>query len=242
MKETEDVPSTPAIKKRKRRRIYQPVNETAPISEKVPSTETDQAQAQDQSRDQAPICTNNTAKTSIVSEHTMPHEEAVQNESLSTLTPQQRQANVVVSKYVKINCGIGFVPFPILDFFAFSATQTKMVSELCAIYNVKFSEQRGKALIFAIIGSSQPGWLRGFVLSSLSKFIPGIAFASMVVMPITAGAITYATGKVFIKHFELGGTFLDFDPKSTKVHFRKAFANGKQIVAKVDTEAIDCTC
>ena len=43
------------------------------------------------------------------------------------------------------------------------------------------------------------------------------------------GATTYAVGKVFIEHFESGGTFLDFDPEKMRDHFQELYEEGKQL-------------
>ncbi len=39
-------------------------------------------------------------------------------------------------------------------------------------------------------------------------------------MPIYSGAATWAIGKVFIHHFALGGTFLNFDPQKQTNHLK----------------------
>jgi hypothetical protein len=56
--------------------------------------------------------------------------------------------------------------------------------------------------------------------------------------PIFAGASTFAVGKVFIQHFESGGTFLDFKPAEVKEYFLEQFDAGKLLVAqmKADTK------
>ena len=41
--------------------------------------------------------------------------------------------------------------------------------------------------------------------------------------------MTFAVGKVFVQHFESGGTFLDFDAATAKTVFREYFAEGKEI-------------
>jgi len=38
-------------------------------------------------------------------------------------------------------------------------------------------------------------------------------------MPIVAGAATYAIGKVFVRHFASGGTFLTFNPEKVKDYY-----------------------
>jgi uncharacterized protein (DUF697 family) len=50
-------------------------------------------------------------------------------------------------------------------------------------------------------------------------------------MSLFSGAATYAIGKIFIQHFEAGGTFLDFNPITVKEYFHTLFVEG-QTVAK----------
>ncbi len=46
-----------------------------------------------------------------------------------------------------------------------------------------------------------------------------------------SGASTYAIYKVFIQHFESGGTFLDLDPSKVKSYFSEQFTKGKAVAA-----------
>ena len=51
-------------------------------------------------------------------------------------------------------------------------------------------------------------------------------------MPALAGASTYAVGKVFVQHFESGGTFLNFDPEDVRDYYAEQFEKGKAAAAK----------
>ena len=44
-----------------------------------------------------------------------------------------------------------------------------------------------------------------------------------VVMPGFAAAVTWAMGRIFIQHFETGGTLLDFDADKMREHFQAEF-------------------
>ena len=48
-------------------------------------------------------------------------------------------------------------------------------------------------------------------------------------MPVLAGAATYAVGKVFIQHFESGGTFLNFNPESVRGYYEAMFKEGQSV-------------
>ena len=51
-----------------------------------------------------------------------------------------------------------------------------------------------------------------------------------------AGASTYALGEVFKKHFESGGTILDFDPERLKKYYEQKFEKGKTVAQDIAKE------
>ena len=55
-------------------------------------------------------------------------------------------------------------------------------------------------------------------------------------MTILAGATTYAVGKVFIQHFESGGTFLNFNPDSVKEYYETMFKEGQSVAENMKKE------
>ena len=87
-----------------------------------------------------------------------------------------------------------------------------MLRRLSQIYDVDFSENRGKALIAALAGSMIPA-TSGMGAASALKAVPILGMlASGFVMPALSAGATFAIGKAFIQHFESGGTLLDFNP------------------------------
>jgi len=91
-----------------------------------------------------------------------------------------------------------------------------------------------KHLIASLLGSSIPVSISGVILS-LVKSIPLIGQAtSALTMPALAGATTYAVGKVFIQHFESGGTFLDFDPEKVKAYYAEMLKEGEDVAADLN--------
>ena len=147
------------------------------------------------------------------------------------MSPNTRidNANSVMKNYVIISMGAGLVPIPIFDVVALAGIQLKMLHSLTKFYHVEFSQNVGKSLIASLLGGILPT-TAGISLASVVKVIPvslGIGMASTAVL---GGAITYAVGKVFIQHFETGGTLLTFDPKAMREHFAREFEEGKQVV------------
>ena len=88
-----------------------------------------------------------------------------------------------------------------------------MVRRISQIYDVEFSENRGKALIASLAGSMIPA-TSGIGAASILKAVPVIGtIAGGFVMPVLSAGATYAIGKAFIQHFATGGDFLlDFNP------------------------------
>lgn len=121
--------------------------------------------------------------------------------------------------------GAGFIPVPIADFFAVSAIQLDMIRQLCKLYEVDFKERQGKALVTSLTGS---GLAR--LGARAVKFIPGVgSVLGGITMAVLSGASSFALGQVFIKHFETGGTILDFDVDRLKKYYNEMFEKGKEV-------------
>ena len=56
-------------------------------------------------------------------------------------------------------------------------------------------------------------------------------------LPTFAAASTFALGRVFTKHFESGGTFLDFDLKKGKADYDAELEKAKEEAKAVAAEA-----
>jgi uncharacterized protein (DUF697 family) len=139
------------------------------------------------------------------------------------------KCDITISKHVGAALGFGFIPLPFVDFVGISGVQLDMLYRLCRIYDIDFSTQAARSVIAALIGAGVP--LQPLLTSSL-KLIPGIGTAAgLFAAPTLAGASTYALGRVFVQHFETGGTLLTFDASKMKAHFEHALSEGKNVVA-----------
>ena len=142
---------------------------------------------------------------------------------------RSKHADSVIRNHMIWSMGAGFIPVPIADFFAVSAIQLDMIRQMCKIYDVDFSETQGKALITALTGS---GLAR--LGARAIKFIPGVgSVLGGVTLAILSGASSYALGEVFKKHFETGGTFLDFDVSRLKKYYNEKFEKGKEMAKDI---------
>lgn len=149
-----------------------------------------------------------------------------------TLTQRGKSAQAIVDGYVKWAAGAGLIPLPYVDLAAVAAVQYRMLSKLAELYEMPFKEQRTKSVISALLGGAVPADLAWGPVGSTLKFFPGIGMIlNVVAMPVFAGAATYAVGRVFIQHFESGGTFLTFDPVAVKEYFAKQMAEGKDMLS-----------
>jgi uncharacterized protein (DUF697 family) len=163
----------------------------------------------------------------------MEKNELVEDVDLSKLD----SANDLVKKWMWWTMGAGLIPVPFVDLAAVSGVQIKMLSDLSNLYGVKFSANKGKSVVSALLGSIVPNSLAGGGVGSILKMIPLVGtILGGVSMSLFSGAATYAIGKSFIQHFESGGTFLDFDPVKVKDYFKSLFEEGQMVAKKMEEE------
>ncbi len=133
--------------------------------------------------------------------------------------------------------GAGLIPVPFVDLAAFTGVQLKMLDEISKIYEVEFKESRGKALVGSLLGYIIPSSISFGSIGSLLKAVPIVGLlVGGPSMALFCGASAYALGKIFIQHFESGGTFLNFDPEQVKEHFQKEFQEGQKVATTMEKE------
>jgi len=152
--------------------------------------------------------------------------------TVETFATQQSTAEGAVNKYVPWSMGLGFVPAPLLVAAGLVGIQLKMLSDISKIYGVEFPENRAKSIVVSLLGGIVPGAVAGGV-GGLIAAIPFVGLWLLpATMPLLAGGSTYAVGKIFVQHFESGGTFLNFDAMGAKQLFAERFAEGKAHAGK----------
>lgn len=130
------------------------------------------------------------------------------------MTPEHRDemASKLIERFAIWSGVAGLIPVPVIDAVTVGGLQIQMLRRLSQIYNVPFSENRGKALIASVAGSMIPA-TSGIGAASALKFVPVVGMlVSGFVMPVLSAGATYAIGKAFVQHFASGGTLLDFNP------------------------------
>ena len=131
---------------------------------------------------------------------------------IAEMTPEERNAMAsgLVDRFALWSGVAGLIPVPGIDILAVGGLQVQMVRRLSQIFDVPFSENRGKTLIASIAGAMIPA-TSGIGAASMLKAVPIIGtITAGFVMPVLSSGATYAIGKAFIQHFASGGTLLDF--------------------------------
>jgi uncharacterized protein (DUF697 family) len=145
-----------------------------------------------------------------------------------------KHADTIIRNHIAWSMGASFlVPIPIADIFAVGALQLDMIRQLCRAYGVPFSETQGKAIVSALTSST----LARAGARSLIKLVPGLGtLIGGLTVSIFNGASTYALGEVFKRHFETGGTILDFDVEGLKNMYKEKFEKGKKVAKDIKDE------
>ena len=161
----------------------------------------------------------------------------------STPSAEDRLATAdrIVRTYVKWAAAGGLVPVPVLDMAAVAAAQLRMLDQLARLYGVPFRENLTKEIIGTLVGSGIPFSLAASTAVTFSAFIRLVPVVGQLfgvaIFPAFAAASTFALGRVFTKHFESGGTFLDFDLKKGKAEYNAELEKAKEEAKAVAAEA-----
>lgn len=156
--------------------------------------------------------------------------EILAEDQLTAIARAERlaRAHGLVQNYVLGAASIALVPVPLLDLAGLAALQVKLVHSLALHYDVPFKDNLARSLVAALLsGASSVLLVKG--LASLAKAVPVLGALAGGSVAISGASVTYAVGEVFIKHFESGGTLLDFDPQQVKDGFRHLLKKGKAV-------------
>jgi len=150
-------------------------------------------------------------KDSAVAENSTPSGETSSAAS-APVEPRDVLASRLVDRFAVWSGVAGIIPVPGVDVAAVGGLQIQMLRRLSQMYEVPFSQNRGKALIAALAGALLPSTSTIGIVSTV-KAVPILgSIVGGLSMPVLSAGATYAIGQSFIKHFESGGTLLDFNP------------------------------
>jgi uncharacterized protein (DUF697 family) len=137
--------------------------------------------------------------------------------------PRTAKAMQSIRRHVPWAAGAGVLPLPGVDLAGIAAVQLHLMADLAELYAVPFRREAAKSLAATLMATLLERGIAGG-LGSVAKLVPGVGtLLGLAVLPGLAAAGTYALGRVFVMHFESGGTFLDFDPAKAEAHFRAEF-------------------
>ncbi|NQY10036.1 MAG: DUF697 domain-containing protein [Flavobacteriales bacterium] len=154
-------------------------------------------------------------------------EDFMDDEDEKNHRPQTRQekADDIVSNSMMWTGAAGIIPLPIVDTITIAAFQLVMLNKIGKLYShEEFSDNWGKELIASITASYLGTTVGKSIGKKIFEGIPVVGpILKFAVAPGFAAASTWALGKVFIMHFESGGTMLTFDPDKMRKYYRKFF-------------------
>ena len=135
------------------------------------------------------------------------------------------ESSRIISSATKWSAATGLIPVPVLDLVALAAVQAKMVSDISAVYDQSFSDEAVRGVISVLLGTLLPGTVARYATVSIARGVPAVGLVvGIVSFGALGAAATYAVGKVFVRHYERGGTFQNFDPKSVEADLKRDFA------------------
>jgi uncharacterized protein (DUF697 family) len=162
-------------------------------------------------------------------------------EALPSGDSKEVLAGNIIRKYVYWAMGAGVVPLPLVDVAGVATAQIFLVRDLSGLYGVTFSEHLTKNVIGLLMGSLGNRVLAQIAVGTLFKTLPfgGAVIGSLLAMPTLAAACTYALGKVFVRHFEAGGTLMNVNIAHGKEYFEKQFKKGKERFTKATPVVVE---
>lgn len=135
-----------------------------------------------------------------------------------------RAASKIIFDAVPWSAAAGIVPVPILDLAALAAVQTRMLMDLSELYGQPFGKEAARSMVSVLLGTLVPGMAAGGLVGSMMKTAPVIgSFIGAAAMATFGGAATYAAGKVFVRHFERGGTIHNLNMDTLKTDLKSEF-------------------
>src|SRR6187549_212692 len=144
--------------------------------------------------------------------------ESTDSGTTAPMTESEREetASQLVDRFSLWSGAAGLIPIPLIDVVAVGGVQLQMLRKLSEIYGVPFTDNRGKSVIASLAGAIIPAstaTTTAMTFGSLIKGVPGIGSAiGALTMPVYSAGVTYVIGRVFMKHFNSGGSLLDFNP------------------------------
>jgi len=124
----------------------------------------------------------------------------------------EASAMKIVYRYMAVSAGAALIPVPGVDTAILAGVHVALIKELCDHYSVSFTEHTARNVLIAIVASVVPATIGSFAGRGILKLLPsGARIIGWALMSASSAAFSYGIGRLFILHFESGGTLLSFD-------------------------------
>jgi len=163
----------------------------------------------------------------------MPTEAVTETVEVENAENRADAAMGIVKTNMLWSAGAGVLPIPLVEFVAITAVQVKLIKELSEHYDTPFRKDLAKSSVIALLSSLGSVTIGKVLATSSLRAIPVIGpLIAVLSLPAISAGVSYAVGRVFISHYEMGGTLLDFDPDAVKDYFKSMFDEGVKKAAK----------
>lgn len=160
----------------------------------------------------------------------MPKQEP--NEIDADLSAERLEAaSRIISSAARWSAASAAIPVPVIDLIALGGVQAKMIVDLSRLYDQPASGEVARGLVSVLLGTLLPGGAAGALVGSGSKLVPGWGWVvGMASLSALGAAATFAIGKIFVRHYEAGGTLNSFSAEAVKRDLKAEFskAAGRQ--------------
>jgi uncharacterized protein (DUF697 family) len=117
----------------------------------------------------------------------------------------RKRALKIVNHYSLLSVGMGLIPTPFLYQIAVGGLLSKMLYDLSELYGTSLTKQKNKAIIASVLGGAHSEWITVYLGDNVEKVLPGmVAIGNTIARPVVAASITFAIGRLFVKHFDTG--------------------------------------
>jgi uncharacterized protein (DUF697 family) len=155
-------------------------------------------------------------------------DENLTDEAAESDAARHEKAARIISSSVAWSAASGVVPVPVLDLIALGGVQTKMILDLSQLYGRRARGELAPGLVSVLLGTLLPAGATGAIAGSAAKLIPGWSWVvGMTSQAAFGAAATYAMGKVFVHHFEGGGSLANFNAKAVQEELKAEFSKAK---------------
>ena len=156
-------------------------------------------------------------ETQLADHHTEAADSLVQTERLD-------RASELISSATRWSAAASMVPVPYVDLLALGTVQGKLIYNICELYEQPYTKELVNGTVSVLLGTLLPVSATRVAIGSFAKLIPGYGSAvGTLSLAVFGSAATYALGRVFVRHFENGGSLINFSVDSIKEDLKREF-------------------